>query len=127
MDYLFTENILFIIDQFWFKTLISPPIYGPGLVYGVLVYGVRDPLKKQSKRNRKVIYFTKSLYSTVLKWYGYEGAILWNKILNCSDESYPFGFGREESYIFSLKEKQLSQLSEVFSSEIQYHYGYVSE
>lgn len=93
-----------------------------------MVYGVRDPLKNRVRETEKVIYFTKSLYSTVLKWYGYEGAILWNKILNCSDESYPFGFGRERvSYIFSLKEKQLSQLSEVFSSEIQYHYGYVSE
>lgn len=53
MDYLFTENILFIIDQFWFKTLISPPIYGPGLVYGVLVYGVRDPLKNRVRETEK--------------------------------------------------------------------------
>lgn len=53
MDYLFTENILFIIDQFWFKTLISPPIYGPGLVYSVLVYGVRDPLKNRVRETEK--------------------------------------------------------------------------
>ena len=44
MEHLFTENMLFVIDQFWFKTLISPPIYGPGLAYGVLVHTVSEIL-----------------------------------------------------------------------------------